>query len=147
MKGISALLKEARELPVFLPCDKQMRTTSNDLDYSVSYDSRLRNIMTFYFFSIMIERKFLSEVCETQEVKRGWHHIPEFASSAIFCSTEYPGSKDGSINLIPPFYLRVNLHHPQFNLEKTSILIDRKDLIINNNQVTIRSLKRDFNCQ
>lgn len=55
-----------------------------------------------------------------------------------------PGSKDGGINLIPPFYSRVILYHPQFNLEKTSILTGRKDLIINNNQVIISTLKREF---
>lgn len=69
----------------------------------------------------MIERKLLSEVCETQEVKRGWHHILESAATAIFHSTKYPGSKDEGVNLIPPFYLRVSVHHPQFNLEKTSL--------------------------
>lgn len=61
-----------------------------------------------------------------------------------FIAQSIPGSKDGGINLILSFYLRVILYHPQFNLEKTSILTGRKDLIINNNQVIIRTLKREF---
>lgn len=61
-----------------------------------------------------------------------------------FATQSIPGSNDEDINLIPAFYLRVNLHHAQFNLEKASILTERKDLIINNNQVTFRTLKREF---